>query len=230
MKKKTTLTIALTILLLNVKANHLSSNLKLQLFNHANMMVEFDHLRYQNPSNAFCLNDVEPGTHHLTVYKMREHGYHHNAQRVLMFAGFIQVPASSEISAVINPYYEYDVISILPKCAPVVYQNPYNPYYNPAPVCGMNAAAFESLKRSIENKSFDETRLTIAKQAIQYNTLTSRQVAELVNLMTFEYTKLSLAKYAYRYAVDPENYFVLNDEFTFESSIDELNNYIQRKS
>ena len=74
MKKNITLAIALTILMLNVKANHLSSDLKLQLFNHAAMIVDFDDEHYQNPTNTFCINDVEPGTHHLTVYKMGEHG------------------------------------------------------------------------------------------------------------------------------------------------------------
>lgn len=228
MKKIITLSIALTGLLFSANANHLNSDLKLQLFNHANMLVEFDHVHYQNPTNTFCINDVEPGTHHLTIYKMREHGYYHYAPPVLMFTGCIQVPASSIVSAVINPYHEYDVMSVSAKCNnPVTYN-----YYTPAPVLqyGMCNAEFESLKRSIENKSFDSTRLTIAKEAIRSNNLTSRQIADLVNLMTFESTKLSLSKYAYRYTVDPENYYLLNDAFTFESSIDELADFIQRRS
>ncbi len=228
MKKIITLSIALTALVFSANANHLNSDLKLQLFNHTNMLVEFDHVRYQNPTRAFCINDVEPGTHHLTIYKMREPGYYYYAPPVLMFTGCIEVPASSIISAIISPYHEFDIMSVIAKCNnPVSYNN-----YNPSPVhqYGMCASEFESLKRSIENKSFDNTRLTIAKQVIKGNYLTSRQIADLVNLMTFESTKLSLAKYAYRYTVDPENYYVLNDVFTFESSIDELADFIQRRS
>lgn len=44
--------------------------------------------------------------------------------------------------------------------------------------------------------------------------------------MTFEENKLTIAKYAYTKTADPNNYFQLNDAFTFESSIDELNAYI----
>ena len=231
MKKSITLTFALTALLLCAKASQsfeTNSDLKLQLFNHASMLVEFDHVRYQNPTNTFCINDIEPGTHHLTIYKIRERGNHHYAQPVLVYKGRIQIPASSIISAVINPYHQYDVMNVIAKCNDPV----PNIYFNsaPTPQYGMCPSEFESLKQCIENKSFDNTRLTIAKQALQSNDLTSMQIADLMNLMTFESTKLSLAKFAYRYTIDPENYYVLNDAFTFDSSIDELADYIQHNS
>ncbi len=41
------------------------------------------------------------------------------------------------------------------------------------------------------------------------------------------YTRLDFAKYAYAYTLDLRNYYKLNDAFTFESSIDELDKYIR---
>jgi hypothetical protein len=46
-------------------------------------------------------------------------------------------------------------------------------------------------------------------------------------LFSFEDTRLEFAQYAYAYTLDLRNYYKLNDAFTFESSIDELNKYIQ---
>lgn len=46
-------------------------------------------------------------------------------------------------------------------------------------------------------------------------------------LFSFEDTRLDLAKYAYGYTFDIGNYYQINDAFTFSSSIDELNSYIQ---
>ena len=232
MKKLILLSAMLMCLVIKAKANHLSSDLNLQLFNHANMLVEFDHVRYTNPFNTFCINDVEPGIHYLTVFKIRTHGYgyNHYAPPALIFNGCINVPASVVISAVINPYHEYDVVQVFPKR---IRENSFNynsSYFPTAPGYGMNPGSFQALKRSIEVKSFDNTRLTIAKQAIQSNPLTSRQIADLVQLMTFESTKLSLAKFAYDYALDKENYYALNDVFTFESSIEELNKFISHRS
>jgi hypothetical protein len=45
-------------------------------------------------------------------------------------------------------------------------------------------------------------------------------------MLTFESNRLDLAKFAYRYAADPNNYFMVNKGFTFNSSIDELSEYI----
>jgi hypothetical protein len=90
----------------------------------------------------------------------------------------------------------------------------------------MNAGDFQSAKNSISSKSFDDTRLTIAKQVTSANCLFSSQVKEIMLLFSFEATKLDFAKYAYNYVYDQGNYFKLNDAFTFESSIDELNSYI----
>ncbi|MFH1121356.1 MAG: DUF4476 domain-containing protein [Bacteroidota bacterium] len=90
----------------------------------------------------------------------------------------------------------------------------------------MHPDDFQGVKQSIASKSFDDTRLTIAKQVIATNCLLSDQVKEIMLLFTFEDTRLDLARYAYGYTYDIGNYYRLHDAFTFESSIEELNNYI----
>lgn len=90
----------------------------------------------------------------------------------------------------------------------------------------MHPGDFQSVKQSIASKTFDDTRLTIAKQVISSNCLLSDQVKEIMLLFTFEDTRLELAKYAYGYTFDIGNYYRLNDAFDFESSIEELNDYI----
>jgi hypothetical protein len=105
------------------------------------------------------------------------------------------------------------------------YQLPgYNGIYGcPYP---MSYADFEQAKQSIRSKSFDESKLTIAKQIINTNCLLSSQVKEIMLLFSFEDTRLDLAKFAYGHTLDIGNYYKLNDAFTFESSIEELNRYI----
>ncbi len=90
----------------------------------------------------------------------------------------------------------------------------------------MSAGDFQSAKNSIASKSFDDTRLTIAKQVTSANCLFCSQVKEIMLLFSFEATRLDFAKFAYGYVYDQGNYFKLNDAFTFESSIDELNGFI----
>ncbi len=91
----------------------------------------------------------------------------------------------------------------------------------------MGASDFESAKASIKSKSFDDSKLTLAKQIIGSNCMLCSQIKELMLLITFEATRLDLAKFAWSHNLDKGNYYKLNDAFTFESSIDELNAYTQ---
>ncbi|MEI6488581.1 MAG: DUF4476 domain-containing protein [Bacteroidota bacterium] len=91
----------------------------------------------------------------------------------------------------------------------------------------MAASEFESAKQSISSKSFEESKLTIAKQIIGSNCMLCSQIKEMMNLFSFEASKLDLAKFAWKYSLDRGNYYKLNDAFTFESSIDELSKYTQ---
>lgn len=85
---------------------------------------------------------------------------------------------------------------------------------------------FIQVQQSIDSKSFEDSKLIMAKQVIASNCLLSSQVKRIMELFNFEDTRLELAKYAYGYTYDLGNYFQLNDAFNFESSIEELNEYI----
>lgn len=102
------------------------------------------------------------------------------------------------------------------------------PGYNGPTGCDFPMAPtdFQQVKQSIASKSFDDTRLTIAKQVISANCLLCDQVKEIMLLFSFEDTRLELAKFAYGYTYDLGNYYKLNDAFTFDSSIEELNDFI----
>ena len=79
---------------------------------------------------------------------------------------------------------------------------------------------------SLEKKNFDDTKVTVAKQFIKNNCLTSSQIYRLLKVIDFEDSRLDLAKYAYKYVFDPQNYYKVNDAFNFSDSIDELNKFI----
>jgi len=101
------------------------------------------------------------------------------------------------------------------------------PYGCPYP---MSRADFENAKRSIASKDFSDSKLRLAKQIANSNCLLSSQVMEMMQLFDFEDTKLDLAKYCFGYTLDYGNYYKVNDAFTFESSIEELDNYMNSYS
>lgn len=91
----------------------------------------------------------------------------------------------------------------------------------------MTSSDFSQALASIKAKSFSDSRLTLAKQVTQGNCLTSNQIKQIMTQFDFEDTKLEYAKFAYGYCFNPENYWKVNDAFQFESTIEELNEYIQ---
>ena len=95
--------------------------------------------------------------------------------------------------------------------------------------CGwpMSPTEYADAKTSIESKSFEETKMTTAKQVGRDRCFTAEQVKGIMNTFSFEDTKLEFAKYAYERTYDIGNYYKLNDAFSFESSIEELNEYTQ---
>jgi hypothetical protein len=93
----------------------------------------------------------------------------------------------------------------------------------------MDQASFEKAKNTIAGKGFDETRLSTAKQVAKANCLTTEQIVEIMKVFGFDETRLDFAKYAYDYCFDRNNYYNVNEGFSFDSSADELNEYIETK-
>lgn len=91
----------------------------------------------------------------------------------------------------------------------------------------MNANNFNKLKTAIENQWFSDGKKIVLKQAFADNHLfTTSQVKELIDLFTFSGDRLEVAKLAYLNTVDTENYFLVYDSLHWNSSVENLSNYI----
>lgn len=91
----------------------------------------------------------------------------------------------------------------------------------------MRPSDFNQALASIEEKTFSDSKLTLAKQVVKNNCLTAGQIKRIVTLFDFESTKLEFAKFAFPFCYNPENYWKINDAFDYESSIEELNQFIE---
>ncbi|MCX7547884.1 DUF4476 domain-containing protein [Xanthomarina sp. F1114] len=91
----------------------------------------------------------------------------------------------------------------------------------------MYESDFNQALESINKKTFSDSKLTLAKQVTRGNCLTSAQIAQITSLFDFEDTKLEYAKFAYSFCYNPENYWKVTNAFEFESTIEELHEYIE---
>jgi Domain of unknown function (DUF4476) len=90
----------------------------------------------------------------------------------------------------------------------------------------MNDFEFNRVLASINKEWIETNKTKSATQIINTNYFTASQVKQMLQLFSFENTKLDLAKQAYSKTVDQKNYFMVNDVLSF-SSKDELARYIR---
>jgi hypothetical protein len=90
----------------------------------------------------------------------------------------------------------------------------------------MADSEFANAKETISSKSFEDSKLSIAKQITRANCLSSLQVKQVMELFAYEETRLEYAKFAYKFTHDKRNYYMVNDAFQFEMTIDELDEFI----
>ena len=101
--------------------------------------------------------------------------------------------------------------------------------YNSQAGCNypMTDSDFNEAKQSVKSKTFEDSKLQIAKQIAKANCLLASQVKQIMKLFDYEESKLDFAKYAYKYTYDLNNYYKVNDAFEYELTIEELDKYIE---
>ena len=85
---------------------------------------------------------------------------------------------------------------------------------------------FKHMRR--EHNGFDSEKLTEAKNAINENCFTSKQVKVTMTSFAYESTRLAFAKYAYSFVYDRDQYATVKQSFLNPESGDELDAYIHQ--
>ena len=96
--------------------------------------------------------------------------------------------------------------------------------------CGvpMSAVDFSKMKQSVEAKPFSDTKMSTAKVATKNACLSVNQIKEICKLFSMDEDKLTYAKYAYEHCTDKANFYQVGDVFSFSSTTDELNAFLEK--
>lgn len=214
------------------------SVLQLNMFDNGTFTVSVDRQHYNTPSTNYIINNLVAGRHHLNVARTLVDYYGRISQQIV-FNGYVDIPFNSQVNAIINQYGQFQVLQTVQfanSYANYGYRNnngyrygnrnQYSHHYNQNAPNQCQAVANNNqiglVIQTMANTSFDNAKLTIAKQAIAGGSYSSSDVLSMMQQLTFENSKLQLAKFAYRYVVDPNNYFIVNQGFTFSSSVNDL--------
>ena len=220
MKAKILLTALLTFLLVNGKASHQNSTLVIDLAEHPRKtyIVELGDGSVYESHGDFRINKIRFGAQQIRIFERRHQRKRRNQNATadkLMYAGVVRIPKNSTVfSQLVNRRLR--VNRIVKKRPP-----------RPKAALGMRQQQFNQLKRSVAQETFDKDKIALLRFASKANFMSSKQVAQLMNLLTFEKYKLQFAKFAYKNTVDKQNYILVRNRLTFTSDRKKLMRFIE---
>lgn len=208
------------------------SELNLKMWNNSTFVVLLDNYDY-GKNTFFKQHNLTPGVHSLKVLKIKKNPYGNGFMKKVMYNGSITIPGNAKVVATITPNRQMDVKVVRNRVRKQYKSNVCMHEYDgccaySANKYVMNPSAFNQLMNSLSNESFDSNKLDMVEMALNYNNLNTGQVVTLMKQFSFESYKLKLAKMAYEKTVDKQNYFLVNNEFTFSSSSTNLNHFINQ--
>lgn len=208
------------------------SELNLSVFDNSPIFVTIDNLEYNTPSNYISLKNLLPGNHYLKVIRQNPLFESFNSPRGLCFNGMITIPNGSRIYAYINKNEQLIVSNIEPFSQSLSLNAQLSPppqFYNSILKKSPNfliEQEYKLFKEQLVDKSLMSQRLALVKHSITFNKLYAWQIVELLSFLSFESEKIDLAKFAYYYVIDKENYTNVYDAFSFKSSSDEVRKFV----
>lgn len=99
------------------------------------------------------------------------------------------------------------------------------PYYAPGYYNGY-VSDFNYLLQSINNQQGDDSKMAVAKEAIDQRNVNSDQVARIMNCFETDEAKVDFAIYAYPHVTDKQNFYRVNNSFRNPESAQQLGGYL----
>lgn len=169
----------------------------------------------------FTLQQI-PGMHYVRLHHWIQ-GVGNQGVWNVIYQGSLNLLAMQNTLLRVNPglgvQVQYLPIQFSPTPAgTAVFPNPMQPGF----MMGMDAAAFQHFLQELGRISFDSNRLNYAQFAIRKNGIFVHQLQLALSKFSFDSGRLELAKFAYPFTIDRQNYFMLQNSFTFQSNFRKL--------
>ena len=227
------LVIVLTTAVAAFARNDERSVLEIRLSDHSPLVVSIDGRQYDKYGRTITIGNLPKGWHDLRVYEYLEYKKG-GARAKLLYTGRIRIAAGSVTECVVDIETRRMRIHTMDiEDAYVDYDQPHTdepgnptgeePYTNSNV---LNNKDLNDLKTRVDDRITDTDKLKLMKSVLEQRTYYSVQVRTMLNWLAFESSRLDFAKWSYNRVLDKQEYWKLEDMFTFSSSKDEFNEHI----
>jgi hypothetical protein len=207
MKAFFTFVLFLVFYLFSVFAQAQSSQLQIEFDRSMDYIVQIGNFEYKSNGNPLLVDNLRNGFHPVQIYKQERRS------RKLLYSGGVNLADNSVT------YSNFKRGNLLVQEV-VSFEVPQ--------VIVMNDATFRHFKKTVEEESFSSNKMELLENQLNVHYFTAHQIAELVDVLSFDSDQLKFAKMAYVRTADPQNYFSVVEKLKFSSSKKELNQHIQK--
>lgn len=214
------------------------ASLRIQLSTNRVLAVSIDDRHYDRQGTSLTIGEVPAGRHYIKVYSY--HVSRNGARRPnMVYSGYIDLKPASRNMAVVDPFQRKMTMrttQTFDRNDNDVYEdwndrrdnrrNDRDDNYNDNSLLNSEVS---DLGARIRDRSTDGDKLKLVQSALTGRTYYTEQLRPMLGWFSFESTKLEFAKWAYDNAIDKDNYWKLEDVFSFSSSKNELTAYIDSK-
>jgi hypothetical protein len=206
MKAFFTFVLVLVFYLFGAFVQAMPSQLQIEFDRNLDYIVHVGNLEFKSNGSPLLIDHLRNGFHPVNIFKQERRN------RKLLYSGGVNLAENSITYAVFkrsNLVVE-EVVNFLPE------------------VVVMTDATFQYFKKTVENESFSSNKMELLENQLNLHYFTAIQIAELVEILSFDSDQLKFAKMAYERTADPQNYFLVVEKLKFSSSKKELNQHIQK--
>ena len=204
------------------------------------LAVSIDGRRYDRTGRKLMIGDLPRGRHRLIVYAVYPNRYDGGGSGETVYRGVFYADPGTITECVVNADagtarfrtvdmdYRYDDNSN--RNPPRDDYNQSDRYQQDNRTSGFSSSDMEDLRRRVADRITDGDKVKTLQSALDRRTVRSSDVRTMLDLLSFDSSRLEFAKWAFTHVSDRSNYWKLEDAFSFDSTKTDFNNFIRSQS
>lgn len=213
-------------------AQDYNSTVKVRLADNSPIRIAIDQRQYAEEARTLTVDKLTPGRHRLRVYLVSGR----NGRRSLVYDGYFRIERGTYSYIVVDRFK--GTVRINSHLADRDDRYPDDPLnkdrYNDRNdrndrhngVKSFSRKDIDDLKTRVEERITDTDKLKLMKAVLGKKTYTTGQMKVMLHWLSFDSSKLELAKWGYKNVSDRTDYWKLESDFDFDASRNEFNDFI----
>lgn len=196
------------------------SILKIRFSDERPIVVTIDGRNYNRYGKQIVFNDLPRGWHDLRVYEYKEYSDGTGGNAKVFYTGRVKVKKGEIVTCIIDvntrkmKAFVQDIDAAVNNMPNTI-----------ASSDGMTNVELSNLGRNVLTLKTDTKKLELLKKELQAKKYTKEQLVAMFDWLSFESSRLDLAKWSYSRIIDKENYIYVADLFEYESTKEDFNKY-----